>query len=347
MIVLGDFASSRFIDFSRMKSALPNDITVVNLEGAISDQDPDMLLYKSIVFNTEESVASLKILNTKLVTVANNHFFDLGNKVKYSQEYLCQNGIQMVGAGETLDEANRGVCLVENGTEYVILSFCWHVTGGKIARLHSPGVAPAEKKNIRACVCQARYENPKAKIVLIMHWGIELELYPEPMHVELAHYAIDCGADMIIGHHPHCTQPIEKYRDKYIFYSIGNFYIEEKTYFDGRLDYPVYAHNSFGIRLSNEEITVYCLLAENNTVICNDILDIDTAKKKYGFPSSYVNGYPDWFRRHRKKNKFVPEYDSLDAEFVNSCKDLFLKLRGEAIKLLVFLHIKNGRKDNE
>ena len=347
MIVLGDFAATHYVDFNELKMALPNDITVVNLEGAITDQDPNMLLHKSIVFNTKESLAALKDLNTKLVTAANNHFFDLGNKVNFSQECLRQNGIRMVGAGEHLAEANQGVFLTENGTEYIILSFCWHVTGGRNARVHRPGVAPAEKNNVKACIYQAKKDHPKAQIVLVMHWGIELEVYPEPMHIELAHYAIDCGADIIIGHHPHCTQPIENYKGKYIFYSIGNLYIEENTYFGGRLDYPAYAHVSFAVRLSEGNITVYCLSAENNTVKCTDCLTSGETEKRYGLPPFGESDYSVWFRQHRKKKRFIPVYDHLDAEFGNACKDLFLKLRGSAIKVLMVLHIKNGRKNVE
>lgn len=60
------------------------------------------------------------------------------------------------------------------------------------------------------------------KVVLLIHWGIENSPNPSDKQVELAHWLIDSGVDLIIGNHPHCIQPIEIYSDKYIFYSLGN-----------------------------------------------------------------------------------------------------------------------------
>lgn len=60
-------------------------------------------------------------------------------------------------------------------------------------------------------------------IIVNFHWGLEKEHVPNAVQKELAHYAIDQGADLVIGHHPHVLQGIEKYKGKYIAYSLGNF----------------------------------------------------------------------------------------------------------------------------
>ena len=60
-------------------------------------------------------------------------------------------------------------------------------------------------------------------IIVNFHWGIELEYVPNETQKKLAHLAIDEGADLVIGHHPHVLQGIEKYKGKYIAYSLGNF----------------------------------------------------------------------------------------------------------------------------
>lgn len=67
-----------------------------------------------------------------------------------------------------------------------------------------------------------------------MHWGFEFNKYPMPYDISLAHKMVDAGYDLIIGHHPHIIQPMEQYRGKKIFYSIGNFYMSSrrKGYFD-------------------------------------------------------------------------------------------------------------------
>lgn len=64
-------------------------------------------------------------------------------------------------------------------------------------------------------------------IVVSFHWGTEKENYPDETQQALAHAAIDQGADLVLGHHPHVLQGIEKYQGKYIVYSLGNFCFEE------------------------------------------------------------------------------------------------------------------------
>jgi poly-gamma-glutamate synthesis protein (capsule biosynthesis protein) len=60
-------------------------------------------------------------------------------------------------------------------------------------------------------------------IIAVFHWGNELEPYPDHFQVELGHQAIDEGADLVVGHHPHVVQGIEYYKGKTIAYSLGNF----------------------------------------------------------------------------------------------------------------------------
>jgi poly-gamma-glutamate synthesis protein (capsule biosynthesis protein) len=60
-----------------------------------------------------------------------------------------------------------------------------------------------------------------------MHAGTEYMRTPNQNQTEFAHAAIDAGADMVIGHHPHWIQTTEKYQGKYIFYSLGNFIFDQ------------------------------------------------------------------------------------------------------------------------
>ena len=60
-------------------------------------------------------------------------------------------------------------------------------------------------------------------IIVSFHWGQEKENIPNNVQVELAHTAIDNGADLVLGHHPHVLQGIEEYKGKNIVYSLGNF----------------------------------------------------------------------------------------------------------------------------
>ena len=60
-------------------------------------------------------------------------------------------------------------------------------------------------------------------LVVSFHWGVEFSTHKTDTQTKLAHLAIDNGADLIVGHHPHVVQDVEKYDGKYIFYSLGNF----------------------------------------------------------------------------------------------------------------------------
>ncbi|MBM5790029.1 CapA family protein, partial [Candidatus Parcubacteria bacterium] len=65
-------------------------------------------------------------------------------------------------------------------------------------------------------------------VIVSMHWGEEYQPVPEQATVQLAHTLVDAGADVIFGHHPHVLQPVERYKDKLIFYSLGNFVFDQR-----------------------------------------------------------------------------------------------------------------------
>jgi poly-gamma-glutamate synthesis protein (capsule biosynthesis protein) len=65
-------------------------------------------------------------------------------------------------------------------------------------------------------------EQGAARVVVSVHWGAEQIVLPKPGDVDMAHAIIDAGADLLIGHHTHCVQPWEIYKEKFIFYGLGN-----------------------------------------------------------------------------------------------------------------------------
>ncbi len=63
--------------------------------------------------------------------------------------------------------------------------------------------------------------------MISFHWGNEYEIHHNSFQENLAHVAIDAGANLVVGHHPHVIQEIEKYKDGYIAYSLGNFVFDQ------------------------------------------------------------------------------------------------------------------------
>jgi poly-gamma-glutamate synthesis protein (capsule biosynthesis protein) len=68
-----------------------------------------------------------------------------------------------------------------------------------------------------------RYKRPDNVVIVVMHWGSELDTVPRPWQQALGRKFIDAGADAVVGHHPHVVQGIELYKGRYIAYSLGNF----------------------------------------------------------------------------------------------------------------------------
>ena len=98
MIILGDYASTHYVDFSKLKEVFSEETCVVNLEGAVTKPNEKAPSHKSIVFNTTESISALQKINIKIATMANNHIFDLGNQINYCKDFLSKNNISTVGA---------------------------------------------------------------------------------------------------------------------------------------------------------------------------------------------------------------------------------------------------------
>ena len=75
---------------------------------------------------------------------------------------------------------------------------------------------------LREAIEEAKAQEARL-IVVAFHWGSEKQTQPDSTQQELAHIAVDCGANLVVGHHPHVLQGIEKYNGAYIVYSLGNF----------------------------------------------------------------------------------------------------------------------------
>ena len=96
-------------------------------------------------------------------------------------------------------------------------------------------------------------------MICVFHWDYDFELYPHPAHRQLAFELIDLGVDAIIGHHPHIVQGYEIYKNKPIFYSLGNFYFPDAKYSGYEMKYNENAKNGLCIDLNKEidQITLY------------------------------------------------------------------------------------------
>jgi poly-gamma-glutamate synthesis protein (capsule biosynthesis protein) len=226
----GDF---RFPFFEIADYLNQADIVFGNLESLVSDKGRRMRIL--CAFRADpRAIEGLTYAGFDVLSVANNHIGDYGRTaMKDNFEGLEQAGIDYVGGGFSRKEAHSPVIKNIKGTKIAYLAYTkvvecylsWWIARGWIARRNLSGTAWLTRRNLREDILEAKKQ---ADLVIVsMHFGREYRSQPTLRQRKYAHLAIDYGADLVIGHHPHVVQPIEAYKGGYIAYSLGNFVFDQ------------------------------------------------------------------------------------------------------------------------
>ena len=198
------------------------DLTIANLEAPLTRGGTEYI-GKKFRFRSDPAVAAaLKRAGISAVTLANNHMLDFGAAgLEDTMLHLSTAQVAFAGAGRSLSEARRPAVMTVKGKKVGLLAYSLTLPDDFFATSHRAGTAPGYIRYVRADV--ARLRGQADYVVVSFHWGGELLLTPRPYQVSVARAAIDAGADVIIGHHPHVLQGTERYKDGVILYSLGNF----------------------------------------------------------------------------------------------------------------------------
>ncbi len=152
-----------------------------------------------------------------VVSVANNHSADLGVEgFSDTLAALETRGILPLG-GSMVQDRQEPVIVERKG---ISVGFAGYTTG-RFSSAHGFTVNRLIEEDILADI--AFLTGRCDHIVISLHWGTEMAYYPSPRQIRLAHRLIDAGATLILGHHPHTMQAIERYRGGLIAYSLGMF----------------------------------------------------------------------------------------------------------------------------
>ena len=211
---------------SRRKPLSTADITLGNLECSISDRGtPEE---KKYTFRAPLAAAeSLQFAGFDLVSLGNNHTMDYGPlALEDTLAELTDSGIKSVGAGMNNTEAYQPVFFEVNGLRLAFLAFtdvstidynylAWEAGPGQ------PGIAWAHAEQIESGVRAAKAQADL--VIVLFHNGYEIIQKVSDLQQQAAHLAVDSGADLVIGSHPHVLQRIEEYNEGLIVYSMGNF----------------------------------------------------------------------------------------------------------------------------
>jgi poly-gamma-glutamate synthesis protein (capsule biosynthesis protein) len=156
-----------------------------------------------------------------LVSLANNHALDYGQAgLNETLEALDSLGIAVVGAGRSQVEARRPALLTLNGLRVAVLGYAAARWNGSVDVPATDHIAWADLSSVQADVHAVR--DQANIVVVLLHAGTEYAGEPSPDQVAVAHGAVDAGADLVVGHHPHVTQTVERYKQGLIVYSLGD-----------------------------------------------------------------------------------------------------------------------------
>ena len=204
-------------------------IRVGTLECAIGNT-PDfieekMSRYGDVIYATDIDLKRLKEMKIDIVSLANNHFFDLKESgARHTIQLLNEYGIQHCGAGMNLDEARRPVVVEIDGKTIAFLAFCdiqRYMGYIPVATMDCAGVNPLEEeyalREVR--VAKKHYDY----VVVLPHWGREHSFETTTWCYQMANKMLKAGADLILGSHTHRVQPVINKCGKSVVFSMGNF----------------------------------------------------------------------------------------------------------------------------
>jgi poly-gamma-glutamate synthesis protein (capsule biosynthesis protein) len=171
------------------------------------------------------AIAGLVHAGFAVLNVANNHFDNGGYAcMRFSLEHVHQAGIATVGAGETYAAAHQPAILVRHGVRFAFLGYTYADLNDAPDSSH-PVIAGRNPAHVREDVAAALRQADA--VIVSLHDGAEYTPRVAPETEEFCHAAIDAGAAVVLGHHPHVPQRVEQYHDGWIFYSIGNFVFQQ------------------------------------------------------------------------------------------------------------------------
>ena len=174
---------------------------------------------------SEKGVEAVKWAGFDCVTLANNHFLDYGEDgVKNALEACKRYGLDTVGGGLCLKDASSILYKDIDGERLAVINCCEHEFS--IATANSAGCNPLN-------TIQQYYAIQEAKrnadfVLVIVHGGHEHFQLPSPRMKETYRFFIDAGADAIVNHHQHCFSGFETYKDRPIFYGLGNLCFDKE-----------------------------------------------------------------------------------------------------------------------
>jgi poly-gamma-glutamate synthesis protein (capsule biosynthesis protein) len=172
-----------------------------------------------------DAIATLIEAGVDVVSLANNHSLDCGLRgLAFTRTELARADIAAVGAGEDFATAHCGAVLERNELRVGFLAYTYADTNDHLGATGAV-VAGMNREQLRVDILALRARSDV--VVVSLHAGAEYSPHAGREQQEFARAAIDAGARLVVGHHPHVVQPPEAYHGGWIFYSLGNLVFDQ------------------------------------------------------------------------------------------------------------------------
>ncbi len=239
LLLTGDFViNHRDYSTDRIEGRLvelfkSSDFNITNLECPVTTANNEYKIIKTgpHLKGEEEIIGeTFTSLNINLVTLANNHILDYGEKgLKDTLRFCQKNDIEYVGAGTSLSEAKRVYRKNINGHHISIINFAENEWAS--ATENTAGANPMDIiENVKQI---QKTKKTSDLVIVIIHGGHEYFDLPSPRMVKQYRFYADSGADLIVGHHAHCISGFEIYGETPIYYGLGNLLFTKTSMFSG------------------------------------------------------------------------------------------------------------------
>ena len=262
------------------------DICVGNLETPLTRGGREFLGKKFRFRARPETAGALKRAGFSVLTLANNHTMDFGGE-GLADTLRALEGAELLhaGAGANLAQARQEAVVTVRGKRVAFLAYSLTYPEEFYAGAGRPGAAQGNIRWVSEDI--ARTRRSAEYVVVSFHWGEELASFPKPYQRRAAHAAIDAGADLILGHHPHILQGIERYKGKSILYSLGNFV--------------------FGSNSSSADVSIIARISLDGAAQTVEILPLNVLNSQVRFRPTLLSG--------KRGDEVVERLNRLSAPF--------------------------------
>jgi len=302
--LIGDIALSGLISedkknnanrYKKVQKQLENMFVIANLETPIVSKERNEYKTHYLYSDEETTEEILKMLNIKIVSLANNHIFDCKiSGVKNTIKLLEKNNIKYTGAG-WLPEHIKPVEFNVNGQRAAFVSYVHCSTNPKTENFSELLINyfDIEKVEEEVTYLKTLFDY----VICSIHWGKDYSFYPTKIQRIYSKRIIDAGANIIMGHHTHTIQPVEYYKSGTILYSLGGL-----TFGDFIWDNELRALK----KKTKKSIIPYFYSLKDKPKFIN------TCELKGNFIKIIQRDFENWSKRKLKTTRLIHKYKILE-----------------------------------